>query len=314
VVALRRPDDLGPPPSDGLLLREIAEHGTQKTYYHCRYTETAATATKGIFRGSRAYADMYCGPGVCIDKDTSALSWGSALLALQVSNPFDLYFFNDYDATATAALAERVKAIGLAGAVVFEIDLRKADALDRARSLASVDTLGPKIVISTGDANKAPLFLHALLDGLGHRRYLLAFIDPLSATFHWKSFEALAMYEKAMDVLSLFPDGMDLSRNFGYYLNNAKAGAKLDAYFDCDWRQIVQANPQRAEHELRVLYEKRMETILGFNIGRPKGVGMTSRALYHLVFGSKSEFGMKLWNNVNSRTPSGQDELFLDGV
>lgn len=122
------------------------------------------------------------------------------------------------------------------------------------------------------------------------------------------------MYERAMDVLALFPTAMDLGRNFTYYRNNPKAGAKLDAYFDCEWRHLVDANPQHAEHDLRVLYENRMRTILSFKIGRPKAVGFNKRPLYHLIFGSKAEFGMNLWNDVNKRTPWEQEELWLGGA
>lgn len=315
MVALRKPEDLDPPPRDGLATRPIPGHSTQKTHYLCRYAETAATATKKAFYGKRTYADLYAAYGVCENKDTHELSWGSALLALQVTAPYDLYFLNDLNEDATGVLAQRVKNLGIPGAAVFELDLRRPDAFARARDIANVVTaFGPKIVVSTGDADEAPFFLRELLRPFGKRRYLLSFIDPLSATFHWRAFVTHAIDERAMDVISLYPDRMDLGRNFTYYLNNAKAGAKLDAYFECEWREVVKRNPQRAEHELRVLYEQRMTTLLGFKIGHPKGVGFTKRPLYHLVFGSKSDFGMELWNRVNRRTPWDQDELFLDGA
>ncbi len=57
-----------------------------------------------------------------------------------------------------------------------------------------------------------------------------------------------------------------------------------------------------------------MNKLLDFRISPPKGVGFTKVPLYHLIFGSKSEFGMKLWNDVNRRNAFEQKELWFDGA
>jgi three-Cys-motif partner protein len=304
---------------DGLPVREIKPHSTQKLHYLWKYADTAglATSSSRAFPTRRTYADLYSSCGVCEVKKTQKLSWGSALAALQISLPFDLYFFNDSSPKMTAALAERVEQIGVPRAGVFELDTRKAGAQQRARAIAEATTIGgPKIVISTGNANDAARYLAELMRPFGKRRYLLAFVDPTSAGYHWHAFEELALYERAMDVLALFPTTMDLGRNFAYYRNWPDSGRKLDDYFGFAWRPIVDANPKHAEHELRALYEQQMHTILGFEIGHPKGVaiGFTRAPLYHLIFGSKSKFGMDLWNKVNRRDPFEQEELWLDGA
>lgn len=54
-----------------------------------------------------------------------------------------------------------------------------------------------------------------------------------------------------------------------------------------------------------------MNTYLGLKAGHPKGVGFSKRPLYHLIFGSKNDTGIRIWNDVNRRTPWDQDELFL---
>jgi three-Cys-motif partner protein len=316
MVARRKLEDFASPVGDGLLTREIAPHSAQKIHYLWKYADTAglATASPRAFAGARTYADLYASCGICETKKTHELSWGSALAALQVTRPFDLYFLNDLNPIVTAALAQRVEALGIAGASIFELDTRREDAFARSREIANVVTpFGPKIVIATGDANNAARYLAELMSRFGKRRYLLAFIDPFSAGFHWRAFEELAVYERAMDVLALFPTAMDLGRNFSYY-RNSPAGMKIDRYIGCEWRQIVDANPQHAEHDLRLFYEQRMKTMLGFKIGHPKGVGFTKVPLYHLIFGSKSEFGMKLWNDVNRRNAFEQEELWLGGA
>ena len=93
-------------------MRSVADHQEKKGYYLCRYTDRAATATKDKFRGVRTYVEPYAASGICEDRKTGVLSWGSALVAVQVDNPFDLYVLNDIDPQATAALATRVERLG----------------------------------------------------------------------------------------------------------------------------------------------------------------------------------------------------------
>lgn len=311
MVALSSPDQLGPPPRDGLPTRPIKPHSRRKSYYWCRYAEAAATATKRVFAGSRICADLYAAAGICEEADTGELSWGSPLVGLQVSYPYDLYFFNDRDPSAIEALTARVHTFAPNGSAIFSLDLDDREALAQARAIAAVSSLGPKIVISRGDANDAPLYLRALLPQ--KKRYTLALVDPQSATFQWRALEALAYGERSLDLLALFPDASDLARGLSYYLNRPKSGQKLDAYFGTtEWREVVKKNPRRAEHDLREFYEARMETYLGLKTGKPKGIGFTSRPLYHLIFGSKNQKGIDIWNDANKKAPWTQDELFLD--
>jgi three-Cys-motif partner protein len=288
----------------------VADHQPQKGYYMCGFTQSAATATKRAF-DARTYVEPFAASGVCVERGTLIRSWGSAPVAVQIDNPFDLYVLNDLDEQATHALAHRLREIGVPRASVHEIDLREDDAYKRAVALGQTMSLGPRIVVTTGDANALPLYVRAL-QPQARRRYTLAVIDPDSAIFAWDSLMALSMDERAFDVLSLFPDRIDLARGMAYYLKNP-SGAKLHAYFGTtDWRDIVRHNPKHCEHALLRLYERQMETLLGMKIGKPKGVGPTRRALlYHLIFASKNQFGIDLWNQVNAREWDGQDELYL---
>jgi len=291
-------------------VRSVADHQPQKGYYLCGYTQAAATATKRIF-DARTYVEPFAACGVCVERGTKIRSWGSALVAVQVDNAFDLYVLNDIDQEATKALAARISEIGVPRASVFEIDLASPNAYARANEIGGAISLGPKIVVTTGDANALPLFVRALQPRV-RRRYTLAVIDPHSAIFAWDSLMALCVDESAFDVLSLFPDRIDLARGMSYYLKNP-SGSKLDAYFGTkEWRDAVHNSPRHPEHALLRLYERQMERLLDMKIGKPKGVGPTRRALlYHLIFASKSQFGIDLWNRVNTPEWDGQDELYL---
>jgi len=312
MVALRRPNELPPPPEDGWPTRVIRPHSLDKLHYWGNFLVASSLATSRAFSGARVCADFFASYGVCEEKATGERSWGSALLSLQVPIPFDLYFFNDIDADATKALAARARSIGVQGASVFELDLRAATVLTHARDIAKVIVpFGPKVVVATGDANTAHRALKVLAPQ--GRRYICAVIDPASAIYEWHALDALTFHEQAMDVLLLFPDEMDLGRGLPYYLRKL-GGAKLDRYFPpaTDWRSVATASPHPSS-ALRQLYEERMKTLLGFRIGHTKTVSMGRRALYRLIFASRAKLGIDIWNDICRRTRDEQYELpFLD--
>jgi three-Cys-motif partner protein len=309
MVALHRPDELPPPPDDGLPARLIRPHSLNKIHFWGNYFEAASKATRRAFP-ARVYGDLFAASGVCEDSITGERSWGSALVALQVTVPYDVYFLNDKDPKAASALAERARQIGVQGASVFELDLRAEDARDRARDLARVVVpFGPKVIVSTGDANEAHQAFK-LIAPPGWR-YVCAVIDPSSAIYEWRALEALTYGEKAMDVLTLFPDEMDIGRGLPYYLREG-GGEKMDKYFPpgADWRDVVKVNPAHAPSALRAFYETEIEHLLGFKIGNPKTISTgVGRALYRLVFASRKPLGINIWNDICRRSRDEQIEL-----
>src|SRR5262245_4326095 len=109
MVALRRPAELPEPEDDGLPFREIKSHTRDKLHYWGNYLWAASNATSKAFPGTRVCADLFAGHGLCYDKKADRYVWGSALLALQMPSPFDLYIFNDIQPDATEALAARIR-------------------------------------------------------------------------------------------------------------------------------------------------------------------------------------------------------------
>jgi three-Cys-motif partner protein len=311
MVALRRPDELPSPPDDGMPARMIKPHSQDKIHFWGNYVQAAAVATRGKFL-ARVYADFFAAYGVCVDSQTHERSWGTALVSLQVVRPFDFYFFNDKDEQATAVLAARARQIGVQGAHVFELNLNASDALAHARDIAKVVVpFGPKVVVATGDANEAH---HALkIIAPDERRYICAVIDPPSAIYEWRALDALTFHERAMDLLTLFPDEMDIGRGLAYYLRTG-GGDKLDKYFPkaSDWRAVVNANPAHAPSALRAFYETEIERLLGLKIGKPKTISTgVGRALYRLVFASRKQLAIDIWNDIVRRSRNEQIELPL---
>lgn len=318
MVALRRPDELPPPPEDGLPTRSIKPHTHDKLHYWGNYLEATSTALKFQFPGVRVCVDLFAGFGVCADSKTRERCYGSALLSLQVASPFDLYHFNDKNPEATKALAHRAREIGVSGAVVYELDLADPDVLKQARALRDVPTIGggPKVIVSTGDGNSA----HKVLKEVAPqgRRYICAVIDPQSAVFEWEALEALAFRERALDALVLFPDAMDLGRGLPYYLREGKGG-KLDRCFGIRsqerWREVAKSSAH-PESALRDLYEEQMRTLLGLKVGRPRTINRsgTRMALYRLVFGSRVQKGIDIWEDICRRSRDEQSEMWFGGV
>ena len=298
MVAIRRLDDLPTPPEDGMPTRPVRPHTLDKLDYWGRFLMAAAVVTsspRAYFTGARVCADLFAGYGVCSDKHTGQRFWGSSLLPLQASPPFDVYLLNDLNRDATRVLAQRARDIGVPGAQVFEIDLTAADGLAYARDIAKVVVpWGPKIVVSTGDANQVHLALKEIAPP--GRRYICAVIDPEKAIYEWAALEALTFGERAMDVLMLFPDEMDLGRGLAYYLRD---GEKLNRFFPLhvDWRSVARTSAH-APSALRRLYEEQIERLLDFNIGHPKTISLEGRALYRLLFASRSQLGIKIWNEI----------------
>jgi hypothetical protein len=56
----------------------------------------------------------------------------------------------------------------------------------RTTEIKSAVTSGPKVIVLTGDANDAPVFIRALMPAWEHNRYALTLVDPPSLSFWWK--------------------------------------------------------------------------------------------------------------------------------
>lgn len=304
MVALKTPNDLPPPTFDGLPTRPIKAHGNEKLVYWARIVDVFSIATKNKWAGRRACVDLFSSFGV--NDEGGELSWGSALLALQISVPFDTYIFGDLNPSATSALSERIRRLRISGAEIFEITLGDgpSEVFSQAHEIKGAKTKGPKIVILTGDANDAPIVVRQLLPGFSGHRAVLSLLDPSGAHFNWNALSDLTLNER-MDVLILFPEDMDIERN----LTNTE---RLDAYFGTtDWRALQEAPGNRGQ-ALRRLYEKRLVTLLDYKIGDVKVVqNRLGASIYKLIFASKDPLGLKLWNETCRRNPYGQDAFYL---
>ena len=315
-VALRRiPRDLPPPLDDGLPTRPVHGYSFEKSFYWGGIMNAAARVTKAKFSGRRTCIDIFTANGINREVETGVLSWGSALLSMHADDRFDRYIFCDIDPVATDTLARRVEALFSGeGTVVYPVALGSETLGAEIEQMKQEVVTGAKVIVLTGDANEAARIIPLLLPAFEAVRYSVALIDPPSAVFEWESLVALTLLERRMDVVSLFPEDMDIERNLRGYLAEPVGAGKLDRYFGTvQWRELGEdPHVTRRGRALRDLYKNRMRSELGYAhiANRDRAVRNSAELeIYKLTFASKHKLGLELWNSVNKYNPSGQMEF-----
>jgi three-Cys-motif partner protein len=311
MVALRRlPRDLPPPLDDGRPTRSVHSYDGVKMHLWGGIVNASAMAMKNKWPGRRACIDLFASYGLNRVDDSGELCWGSSLLALHADAGFDTYIFCDRNPKATKVLCERIADPIYFGLPVFDLDIGSESAGARVAEIKGAVTSGPKVIVLTGDANAAPVFIRALMPAWEHNRYALALIDPPSLSFWWESLEALTFNER-MDLMLLFAEGMDLNRNLERYA--AQETSKLDRFIGAtDWRDLL--TERRPTIALREHYKARMKKYLGYEAfgayDRPVR-NQKNAELYKLIYASKIKLGSELWDKANKDEPDGQISLIV---
>lgn len=308
MVALPRdPSQLPSPENDGLLVGSMKTHSHEKHYYWARVAEASSVATKKTWKGRRACVDLFASCGVSRDESKGSLHWGSPLLALQVRNPFDTYVFGERDASRADALEARARRYAPYDSVVYRLDVNDPEAFRRAQLIRREEVSAPKVVIIRGDANLLTPFVKQLLPAREGMRWTLTMVDPYSAGYAWDALSQFSLHER-MDFVILFPEDMDIERNLG--LEAAKPESRYDMYFPSrEWRNYVHI-PGNRGRALREYYKDAMRSQLGYRFGQDKVIRAGGREIYKLLYASRSDLGVKLWDDVGRRDMYGQDAFF----
>ncbi len=136
----------------------------------------------------------------------------------------------------------------------------------------------------------------------------LAFLDPYGFHFHYPTFEKLAKIR--CDLIVYLGDNVDVVRNWKEYAK--KKNSNLDHFFgtDVDWRSALGNVPSnRIADEFLRLFVNRMKP-LGYKYYEVERIHANNRPLYRLVFFSKHQMGVKIWQRVSLKKPDNQK--FLD--
>jgi three-Cys-motif partner protein len=168
----------------------------------------------------------------------------------------------------------------------------------------ALEVKGPKCAVITGDANRAVPMVKLMMPGLPGRRIALTMLDPYGVSFRWNSLAGLALHER-MDLLMLFPEDVDLERNW-------RLRERTDRYMPTglDWQRAISESRNRGR-ALREIYQAGIEGQLGLKVGTPKAIRAHGREIYKLLYASRHERGLAVWDHARREDPDGQIELYL---
>lgn len=107
-------------PEDGLIVSEVGPWAKEKHDRLRRYIQAARGARAKFLpprgNGGATYIELYSGAGRSLIKDTSQIIEGSAVVAFKAArdsgHPFSQMHLSDLDAQNSAALTQRIKALG----------------------------------------------------------------------------------------------------------------------------------------------------------------------------------------------------------
>jgi len=218
---------------------------------------------------SLTYIDLFAGPGRCLIESTTRETEGSPLISLNYD--FSKYIFIEKNQRDLEALKRRC---------------RKSPKFSH-------------IEFIEGDCNE-------VINSVRPTGLSLAFIDPTGIDVHFKTIKTTA--NRKVDLLMNIQFGMDIKRNFKYYLK-AKDGSPLDHFLggSIDWSSL------KTPDDAIELYKNRIHG-LGYSTVKYKDIvvhNIQRRVpMYFLFFASKNPTGTNFWNKITKKDESGQLEMF----
>jgi three-Cys-motif partner protein len=268
---------------DGLPVRKAGPWTLDKLYFWHRYIEitTQALADDNRWPDGIVYVDLFGGPGVCVAKGTRTRLPGSTMIAANAKKPF-----------------RRI--------IVCEQDVGIADAC---RQRLSKTPVAANCIVLQGDCN-------CLIDEVVRRipkgALTLAFIDPTGLHAQFETIRKLST-GRAVDLLILFADALDVVRNFDRYATESNSNLDQVLGPDSNWREGYRQLARHDEPTLRVyfgnVYKEQLRKHLGYRHFSEKVMGATDMPLYRLLFASKHPLGLKFWQAASKKDRRGQGEF-----
>ncbi|HJQ85405.1 MAG TPA: three-Cys-motif partner protein TcmP [Candidatus Binatia bacterium] len=207
---------------------------------------------------------------------------GSPLLSLRVTPSFDRFYFAD-------------------------VKHRNVDAL---RKRIPVGRL-PNVDLRVGDCNA---IVNDVLADLPTRTLALAFLDPEGFEVHFATLRSLA--NGPVDILYLFPSGIGIKRNLSQFVGSA--GRRMDLFWGGpEWRQLPMSklaagkatttDVMNAATWVGAFRQKVLQELgLRSDQSPPLITNDRNARMYHLLFFSKSDVGLRIWRNISRIGPTGQ--------
>lgn len=260
-------------PDDGFIVGEVGPWAVEKHERLQKYIQASHGARKKFLRpqgtAGASYIELYSGAGRSVIKDTNQIIDGSAVVAFNAGRlsgqPFSEMHLSDLEEQNSAALAQRIKALGGS---------------------------------STSYVGDASVVVDGVMSAINPQGLHLAFLDPFNLSQLPFSIIERMLRVKRMDMI-IHVSVQDLQRNLDLH---SRVGRSLDI-FAPGWRNVVDV--KQATTALRaefINYWLGMIRSLGSSpaTGVPLIVGEKNQRLYWLVFLSSNPLGHKLWNDVQN--------------
>lgn len=257
-----------------------------KLWFVCNYLEQTVRGLKNKrsrFEGGLVYLDLFCGTGVTTaGKGSSCRYPGSPILAACVPEGFDRLILVDKDPSATTAVTARVRRTPFEG----------------------------KLCVLTLNANEQP---HQVEAEIPPKSLTIAFIDPYSLDIHFETIRRLAS-GKAMDLMVLFSDRLDLGRNVHKFYYPQEEENKLDRFLGTtDWRTRYEQLGNQSGLKVRSLfaeiYLNRLQS-LGYQYTESHTLDGPNGPAFKLIFASKHDLGLKFFRIATQMDFDGSRSLF----
>lgn len=152
-----------------------------------------------------------------------------------------------------------------------------------------------------------------VVKGLSPQGLALAFLDPEGFEVHFDTLAALS--RRRVDIVYLFPSGIGIKRALPHFLRTS--GEKMDRLWGGDeWRHLprVRGDRETEGERGRIVgewvgaFRQRVLDRLGLlsDEGPPLITNDRHSPMYHLLFFTKGEFGLRLWRKLRKIEASGQ--------
>ncbi len=271
--SLRLPGQEAELGSDGLPVLVQGSWSQDKLYF-VSYFSSLFNGGMKKFWATRAYVDLFAGPGLCKERGSGTEFAGSPLIALNCKTPFTHLYCNDINSDYTNALAARQRRLHpQANIEYFNLDCNQAAGEIAGRIPSGALTL--------------------------------AFIDPWNYELNFDSLTYLAK-RPATDLIMTFHTGA-IKRNAHQQI------AAVDAFLgDKAWRtRYIESQTNVSNPPTTVLidtFRNRLRSKLGYtHFGDPMSIkNSTGLTIFYLLFASKHPRGLDFWEKSSKKQRSGQ--------
>ncbi|MEW6580689.1 MAG: three-Cys-motif partner protein TcmP [Chloroflexota bacterium] len=278
------------PQDDGLPMSAWGRWAKDKLDVLARYIETStiAMASPKMHWRRRFYIDLQAGPGKnYVRGHPDDVFLGSPLLALTKGAGYTDYRFVEEDEELVEALQRRCSAFA-------------PDSSQTVRVLAgNCNEIVDDIVKEVNQIDRPP-FSRTDWNSL-----CLVFLDSEGLELNWETVLKVASLKRADLLINFSTGGLRRTARQAYKLPPGEARA--DKFFGTtEWRDIpLGPRGSMPVYEWIAFYQKRLTEQAQYQWGTPQSV-KNSRGveLYRVLFASKDNLGIKLWEDARTKGPS----------